>query len=224
MIDALYLSPHFDDAVFSCGGQIYDRTQRGERVAVVTICAAPPPGELSPFATSLHARWEASGQGQFDRAAEDRAALTMLGAEPIHLDISDCIYRRAPNGEWLYASEQAIFGEFSPQEYPLVAAIAEKLAAIQPSAPDTEITAPFGVGGHVDHRLTYRIGRQIEKSWRCRVRFYADYPYAENVSIGEPVFISVAARQAKIRAAQLYTSQRAFGNSSNSFEGQDMSA
>ena len=71
MIDALYISPHFDDAVFSCGSQIYDRIQRGERVVVVTVCAAPPPAlsELSPFAAGLHARWSASGQSNFDRAA-----------------------------------------------------------------------------------------------------------------------------------------------------------
>jgi LmbE family N-acetylglucosaminyl deacetylase len=207
MSSVLYLSPHFDDAVLSCGGQIYDRTRRGERIIVATICAAPPPARLSPFAASLHARWHESGPGDFDRAAEDRAALALIGAEAIHLDIGDCIYRRAPNGEWLYGSEAAIFGELSPLEYPLVEAVVEKLAAIQPPAPNLEIIAPFGVGGHVDHRLTHRAGRRIEKSWGRRVRYYADYPYAATVAGGRPVSISEAGRRAKIEAVRAYCSQ-----------------
>lgn len=207
MPDALYLSPHFDDVVFSCGGQIYDRTRQGQRVVVVTICAAPPPGELSPFAASPHARWQASGRSEFDRAAEDRAALAVIGADSVHLDIGDCICRRSPTGEWLYASEEAIFGELSAQEFSLVETIIGKLAAFQPLASGLEILAPFGIGGHVDHRLTHRLGRQIEKGWGHRVRYYADYPYAAKIAGGGPIPVSEAGRKAKIAATRAYISQ-----------------
>ena len=54
----IYLSPHFDDAVLSCGGLIWEQVRRGERVEIWTVCAgAIPPGPLSPFAAELHARW-----------------------------------------------------------------------------------------------------------------------------------------------------------------------
>ena len=36
---AIYLAPHLDDAVLSCGGQIFERTARGENVLVVTVMA-----------------------------------------------------------------------------------------------------------------------------------------------------------------------------------------
>jgi LmbE family N-acetylglucosaminyl deacetylase len=209
MIDALYVSPHFDDAVFSCGGQIYDRAKRGERVVVVTVCAALPPAlsELSPFAASLHARWIASGQSNFNRAAEDRAALAVLGAEPVHLNFHDCIYRRSAEGDWLYDSEPAIFGKLSPRESSVVAAVAAALAGVPPLAPGAEIYIPFGVGGHVDHQLARIAAEQWLVSTRHPLRHYADYPYAQSVAGGVERPITEAARQAKIQAVRAYASQ-----------------
>lgn len=209
MIDALYISPHFDDVVFSCGGQIYDRIQRGERVVVVTICAAPPPAlsELSPFAAGLHARWSVSGQSNFDRAAEDRAALAVLGAKPVHLNFHDCIYRRAAEGDWLYDSESAIFGKLSPRESTVVAAVTAALAGAAPLAPDGEIYIPFGVGGHVDHQLARTAAEQWLISTSHPFHHYADYPYAQSVAGGIERPITEAARQAKIQAMRAYASQ-----------------
>ncbi len=209
MIDALYVSPHFDDVVFSCGGQIYDRIQQGERVVVVTVCAAPPPApsELSPFAASLHARWSASGQSNFNRAAEDRAALAVLGSEPVHLNFHDCIYRRSAEGDWLYDSETAIFGELSPREATVVAAVAAALAGVAPLAPDAEIYSPFGVGGHVDHQLARIAAGQWLINSRHRHHHYADYPYAQSVAGGIERPITEAARQAKMQAVRAYASQ-----------------
>ena len=208
MIDALFISPHFDDAVFSCGGQLYDRTQRGERVVVVTICAAPPPaGDLSPFAASLHARWSQAGQFSFDRAAEDRAALAVLGATPLHLNFHDCIYRRAPGSNWLYDSEAAIFGELSPLESAVVEAVAGELAKVGPLASRAEIYLPFGVGHHVDHQLARAAAERWLSQTGRRFHHYADYPYAESVAGGIEVSITDSAQEAKIAAVRAYASQ-----------------
>lgn len=38
-VDAIHLSPHLDDVVLSCGGQIAARCGRGESVLVVTLAA-----------------------------------------------------------------------------------------------------------------------------------------------------------------------------------------
>src|SRR5574341_1927891 len=199
MFDALYLSPHFDDAVLSCGAQIYDRRQRGERVAVVTVCAATPTPfeELSPFAASLHARWRQLGD--FDRAAEDREALGRLGATPIHLPFHDCIYRRAPTGEWLYTSEAALFGEASPLEASLINKLAGEFDRLA-LKPDATIFIPRAIGNHIDHQITRTAGER----W-CRARgrpfqYYADYPYAEAVPGGAKVPVSDEGRRQKIEA------------------------
>jgi len=39
----IYLSPHLDDAVLSCGGIIWQQVQSGHQVEIWTICAADPP-------------------------------------------------------------------------------------------------------------------------------------------------------------------------------------
>ena len=47
----IYLSPHFDDAVLSCGWLIWQQAQAGQRVEIWTVCAGEiPPGPLTPFA------------------------------------------------------------------------------------------------------------------------------------------------------------------------------
>jgi len=205
MFEALYLSPHFDDGVLSCGAQIWDRTQRGEKVAVVTVCAAPAPEQLSLFAQSLHLRWSAFGT--FDRAAEDNEALQKLGATPIHLDYYDCIYRRERlGGDWLYASEAAIFGKVKAEEAYFVEELAKVFATI--ALTDTaQVFMPRAIGNHVDHQLVRMAGeRWAQESGRV-IRYYADYPYAEAVDGGEMVGVSEAGRRAKIEALLAYRSQ-----------------
>ena len=206
MFDALYLSPHFDDAVLSCGAQIWDRTARGEKVVVVTVCAAPPPGPegLSPFAFQLHQRW--SRFGEFDRAREDWQAVARLGAETYHLRFHDCIYRRSPVGAWLYQSETAIFGEVSPHESSLVGEIAEAFARITIRA-NAAIFIPCGIGNHVDHQFTRLAAEKWLGPEGGSFQYYADYPYAETASGGAEVPVSDEGRRQKIEAIRAYQSQ-----------------
>lgn len=208
LIQALYLSPHFDDVVLSCGGQIYERTLRGERVAVLTVCAAPAPAQLSPFAAGLHARWGA--QGRFDRGAEDRAALAVLNAEPIHLNLHDCIYRRSAAGEWLYDTEEDIFGELSALEPTPAAAVAAELARTAALATGADVFAPAAIGNHIDHQLVRAAAEQWSKSSDgLRFFHYADYPYAASkvVAPGKVIALSHSAHQAKIESLRQYRSQ-----------------
>src|SRR6266487_3414977 len=54
----IFLSPHFDDAIYSCGGTLGVQVNCGLHPLVITVFAGtPPPGtELSPFATLIHRR------------------------------------------------------------------------------------------------------------------------------------------------------------------------
>ncbi len=168
----IYLSPHLDDAALSCGGLIYEQVFSGEPVTVWTVCAGnPPPGPLSPFAESLHARWETGRRASAARRAEDRRACAALGAAFRHLSIPDCIYRLGQNCEALYTSDEAIMGPLQPQESPLVDKLARQIErAAQQGA---NIACPLAVGGHVDHRLT----RLAAEKTGCRLWYFADYPY-----------------------------------------------
>jgi LmbE family N-acetylglucosaminyl deacetylase len=92
----IYFSPHLDDVVLSCGGLIWQQTQRGDSVEVWTVCAGDlPPGPYTAFIEELHARWESSENTVLMRRAEDRLACARLGAMPRHLPIPDSVYRRS---------------------------------------------------------------------------------------------------------------------------------
>jgi LmbE family N-acetylglucosaminyl deacetylase len=167
-----YISPHLDDAVFSCGGVMLRQSSQGDEVVVLTICAGDPPQEtFSPFAMQLHRRWGEERSPIDLRREEDRRACERLGAKYLRLTVPDAIYRTNCRGEALYDSEEAIFGPLHPEEEELVARIEGRLLKL--CTPSAVLYAPTGFGGHVDHRLT----RKAMARWKGRVRFYRDFPY-----------------------------------------------
>lgn len=173
----IYLSPHLDDVVFSCAGQIWQQVQAGARVLVVTVFGSPPAldAPLSPFAQVLHARWAHPFDGGARRQEEDRAALALLGAEGQHWPYADCIYRQTPDGCFPYASEEALWAEIHPAEEELIAELAGRAAELQ-AGPTAALYVPLGAGRHVDHRI---VRRAAEASGQP-LTFYEDYPYAED--------------------------------------------
>ncbi|MFO7538027.1 MAG: PIG-L family deacetylase [Chloroflexota bacterium] len=172
--NAIYLSPHLDDAALSCGGQIYERTQRGERVLIVTIAAGDAPAApLSELAQLHHDRWQLGTGTVQQRREEDIAACRILGADYRHWSLPDCIYRRHPQtNDPLYTTLEAIFGPVHEAERPLVTALAQQMAALPPAA---VIFPPLAVGRHVDHQLT-RQAAEICYG-RSTLPYYEDYPY-----------------------------------------------
>lgn len=208
MFDALYLSPHFDDVVLSCGAQIWDRVQRGQKILVATVCAAPPPptAQLSPFAADLHKRWRQAGD--FDRVTEDQLAVSRIKATPWHMRFADCIYRRSSSGKALYKSEVDIFGKLAPEERDLIDEVARALEQFeQHIKPQAEVFLPRTIGRHVDHQLTRAAAEQWLKHKNFPFKYYADYPYAESFPGGEVVSISDEGKQHKIEAIAAYESQ-----------------
>ncbi len=183
------LSPHFDDAVLSCGGWIAAQRRGGARVAVWTVMAAPPAeATLSPLAQQVHADWPPAGPREMValRQAEDRAALSRLGAEAVHLPWVDCIYRRGEGGGWLY---ETIFTAPAEEEARLLEALTQRLAALPP---ETEVVAPLALGGHVDHRLVRRAAEAAGRPcW-----YYADLPYG----LQDPASLAPAAAGLSVRS------------------------
>jgi LmbE family N-acetylglucosaminyl deacetylase len=221
----IYLSPHLDDAVLSCGGSIFDQAHRGETIAVITLFAASPPADhqLSPYAQLLHQRWQASAPPGIDfsnptavRREEDIRALAVLSPsiQVIHHRLLDCIYRVEPlTGETLYASEEAIFGDVQPAD-PALADL--QVAPLLPEK--ATLYLPLAIGNHVDHQVV----RSAVEKWeipRHQLRYYEDYPYvaypgALEATLGDPSrweaiphALSEKTLAAKIRAAAEHISQ-----------------
>ena len=218
----LYLAPHLDDVVLSCGGLIARQVQAGARVLVLTVFAGDPsPGPEAPFAAIPAERSQAPDTYPALRRSEDRAAVESLGASWLHWNYPDCIYRLHPhNGELLYPDEVAIFGQIHPCERSaLLGGLTVRLQALCDERRPVAVYAPLTVGHHVDHHLVqWAVRRLTRRGWT--LRFYEDYPY-----VARPGYLEAAlalagegwqpdlepmrpeALQAKIQAISCYRSQ-----------------
>jgi LmbE family N-acetylglucosaminyl deacetylase len=170
----IVISPHLDDAVFSCGGMIAYWCRQGEVVTILTIfSASPPPGVLSPFAKTLHDRWGLGSDPLAGRRQEDTLASERLGCGWQHLEFPDCIYRSNPvSGQPVIDSAADLFAPVQEGELPLIHQVAQRLAELVPSG--ARVLSPLGVGGHVDHR----IARAAVESLGVINFYYADFPYS----------------------------------------------
>ncbi len=224
--DHLYLSPHFDDAALSCGGQIATWTAAGQSVLVVTITGGDPPTvPVSDTVRQLHDRWatslvvegvaeDAAAAMVAQRRAEDRAALALLRADWLHLPFLDCIYRCGPDDDALYPGPTDMFGPPNPTDEGTRDALAQAFAALPPAG---RVYLPLGVGGHVDHLATRRAAERVFAA----PLYYEEYPYTawpgalEAVLQGRPqrssetseVWLDAAALATKTAAVAAYASQ-----------------
>lgn len=169
----IYLSPHFDDAVLSCGGLIWEQTHSGIPVEIWTVMAGDPPlGAESALARQMHADWQTKNAQETVamRRGEDQKAAWRVGATIRHLPFPDAIYRRSKTGTLYYP--EGIFVPPNPRDNDLVNEITQQ-AAEKLTQYDT-VACPLAIGGHVDHILTRKaielLGRPL---W-----YYADVPYA----------------------------------------------
>ena len=174
---ALYVSPHLDDAALSCGGLIRRQVLGGTHVLVVTVLAgAPHHRDLSEFAAQTHARWGNDPSPAAMRGEEDRRALALLGADCLHLEYPDAIYR-SHGGSFLYSSDEELFSSIHPADANLLSQVAAAIADIR-SPQDSTIYAPLSVGNHVDHQLVRNALLSL-RAHSNEIVFYEDYPYVD---------------------------------------------
>ncbi len=173
----VFLSPHLDDAVLSCGGTIARLSSEGHRVLVVTVFAQGKRGALSPFARRHLRIWDAQEDAMRLRQQEDREALALLGAEAWHGQYADAPFRRHPvDGRWLYTSDKTLFGLPDPSEGDFPHRIAGEVSTILVQPPKF-IYVPLGLGRHVDHVHVAAAGHILARAG-YPVLWYEEYPYA----------------------------------------------
>ncbi len=171
----IYLSPHFDDAVLSCGGSIAMQTQINLQPLIITIFAAPPAdgAALNPFARQIQASaglGESGADAVARRREEDRAACDYLGADYLWLNYADAMYRG-------YDSSESLFGDIGRNDLSLEESLADVALKIHALAPNAVIYAPLGVGHHVDHQLVASAAARLVNQ-KANIKFYEDIPYA----------------------------------------------
>lgn len=170
----IYLSPHLDDAIFSCGGIIASQVEKGEDVSIWTLCAGKPSrNNLSEFADNLHAIYGYGADPIGGRISEDIKACSLLGIKYHHFSFLEAIYRKSSNGKYfLYPTPTAIFGKPRPEESILLEDMFRTLS--EQVNPDCQFVVPMGLGKHVDHLLVRQAAAKLGKPlW-----YYQDFPYA----------------------------------------------
>lgn len=196
----LVVSPHLDDAVFSCGQLL---AQAPGSVVVTVFAGIPPAGTVAP-PWDRRAGFRSADEAMRARRDEDRRALSTLDARPVWLDFLDDQYGTpaAPS------------------------AIAARVAAAIAEHPGYGVLAPAGLF-HRDHlQVQQAMLMLLRDDDTARVwRFYEDVPYrrieglmAKRVvgwrehgwiarPVGSPAGERTGARDAKARAVEAYASQ-----------------
>lgn len=177
--DVLFLSPHLDDVILSCGGQLWKLVHAGSNPRIATVFTASPDqaAQSLPFAQYQHDLWGNPPSPMLLRQHEDRTAGARLGIHTmIHLPLHDAVYRHTVGGEPLYSSNEDLFGDLHPADENVTDQI---VTALEPYMQiDTTVVAPLGIGHHVDHQLVHRAGARLLDAGYT-VIFYEELPYAE---------------------------------------------
>ncbi len=219
----IFLSPHFDDVVYSCGGTLGVQLSSGLRPLVITIFGGVPPAntQLSPLATQIHQDMGVSpsqgvGAGIETRRKEDAAALDYLQVDYLWLDYLEAIYRGEP--PYYTTKEQLIGGEVNSADLVIDHQLAQDLVALQERLPDAAWYAPLGIGRHVDHQLVSSAADRLVQRG-AKVYLYEELPYVLKAGaletrlqeLGEtlePVLVEMSEMLPyRLEAADIYTSQ-----------------
>ncbi len=158
----LAVSPHLDDAAFSVGGTLAALAAAGHEVTVVTCFTASVP---DPAGFALACQLDKGLSADVDymalRRAEDAAAMGLLGAEPVHLELPEAPHRGYDSAPDLFA------GVHDGDDVHLDVA-----AALEPLTADLWL-APQALGGHVDHLQVLRAVAALDRP----VLWWRDSPY-----------------------------------------------
>lgn len=155
---AVFVSPHLDDAVFSCGGAISMLAVQGP-VLVLNVFDRYR-GEVKHRAIAV-----SEARHQEERDAGQCLGFTSLGMGELDAVFRRPAYRSPAN---LFRPPQATDLEELPR---LRQALLERLASLEYE----QLYIPLGIGWHVDHILTHLALREF--GMKAGALFYEDAPY-----------------------------------------------
>ncbi|WP_432534797.1 PIG-L family deacetylase [Kineococcus arenarius] len=183
----VFLSPHLDDAVLSCGNLLLALGPRAD----VTVCTLFTE-QSAPHTASARAYLRQCAAGSASklyarRRSEDAGVLARVSAAHVHAGLDDALFRKRPGAaaarlarllpelghvyptyRWHVAA-----GRVRRADRHVVRRVTELVERLSAPGP-TVLVAPLGVGGHVDHVLV----RDVAARTGGDVLYYADLPYA----------------------------------------------
>lgn len=166
---AIFISPHLDDAVFSCGGILAKMSAEGWRTILCTIFTKSV-GNPQGFALACQLDKNLASDVDYMklRRAEDfRAARLLKASEVLHLNFPEAPHRGYHSAHELFAGVK--IGD------EIWKAIAERIDLLNEKHQPEIVFAPQGVGSHCDHLQTIDSVRAVFA--HRRIKWYRDTPY-----------------------------------------------
>jgi LmbE family N-acetylglucosaminyl deacetylase len=182
----MFVSPHLDDAVLSCGA-LLTRLARTCPVTVLTVFTSA----ARPARSGLAARKTMRQLGVTDakalyaeRRAEDIDVLKEAGASWIHLGLTDALFRRV--GETVKnqaGTKRAAYptyrfdaakGRIASSDAGLAPELGTLIRQTAEEQKAGTVFGPLGVGRHVDHLIT----RNAVATSGIDAVYYSDFPYS----------------------------------------------
>jgi len=165
----IFLSPHLDDAVASCGGTIAKLVYEREDVLVLTVYTRKPDLKSIPKKFHKYAIYD-------QRKKEDQKALDRLSADYKWLDIEERAYRtpliKKPTDVFKINLSEGL------KQFLNISEIQAELEKIFEKNPKSKIYAPLGIGNHFDHvevflaSLMYMVDNALFDNFLFYVDFY----------------------------------------------------
>lgn len=173
----LFISAHYGDVVYNCGGAIAQAVRTGSSCLVATVFAGSPTRRPS---TELARRMqqELNLDPDYDAICrwDDLHAVGRLGGSVTHLNFLAAIHRRGPHGQPEYTTIADMSNRSRPPSEPLVASLAVQIDRLLATFRPKLLYVPMADGQHVDHRATRQaVARAAAQSFDGpSLRFYEE--------------------------------------------------
>ena len=170
MPTALFLSPHLDDAAFSCAGSLLTLKNAGWDICHCTVFTASVP---NPQGFALRCQTDKGIAPDVDymalRRREDITFAQVMGVSDVrHWDFAEAPHRGYESPAALFAGVRDGDEVWKP--------IAEALANLVSELDPPQVFAPQGLGNHADHlQVIAAVRDTIAEDLVC---WYRDTPYA----------------------------------------------
>lgn len=191
----LFVSPHLDDAVLSCGALLSHLSGTCPVTVLTVFSAAAQPAKSGLAARkTLRSLGIADAEAHYEeRRTEDVEVLKGAGASWIHLGLTDALFRRVghsvknpgPGGTGRAAYPTYRFdaarGRIASSDAGLAAEVGDMIREAAAANEATTVFGPLGVGRHVDHLIT----RNAVTASGVNAVYYSDFPYSVSNSPDE---------------------------------------
>lgn len=149
---SIFISPHIDDVIFSCGGTVAE-ISKTKPVLVIYV--------FSDY-----------GKNTFQRKLEEEKVAKSFGYETLFLDLPD--FPKRNRFGFFPLSYHRFFQKEKDQQW--LRKLIDLLKATLDSIEYDQIYFPLASGMHLDHEICFRAG--VENVYSVSPLFYEDLPYS----------------------------------------------